>query len=125
MSRLHNPGPGEILDRLTILFLKITYGQHAGRDITHWEDELGSLFRSYVQSKYPAHEFELAAVNAALWQAEDEMREYRREHAQGSSEPAETGAEIGVRIQALNDRRAELVALINTNAGVRRPGEKM
>lgn len=133
MSRLHNPGPGEILDRLTILALKITHGRLTGISLTHWEDELHALIAisggilhlgSEKDRTTYVHQLELAAVNGALWQEEDELRRLRLIAQAYEGWTGET-ARCGLRIQQLNDRRAELVTLINSNAGVNRPPDKL
>lgn len=131
MSRLYNPGPGEILDRLTILALKITYGKLHGIPITHWEEERGALSTalSSCQVKCIADGggmLELAAVNAALWQAEDQLRMLRPKLAPLPPwDPVKDAQDVAFHIQSLNDRRAELVTLINTHAGVSRPPDKL
>ena len=65
-------------------------------------------------------------MNAALWQAEDEMRHCREVHELpiGNASEALTHGAItkkivacAFRIQSLNDRRAELVGKINKEAG--------
>lgn len=134
MSRLHNPGPGEILDRLSILALKVTYGKLAGKPIDHWQEETSALLTAVRKLYHDAGAtgptdstlLELAAVNGALWQAEDELRAYR-EDGKPASDYGTWGpiVDCAFRIQQLNDRRAELVTLINTNAGLDRPGDKL
>ena len=128
MSRLYNPGPGEILDRISILALKCTYGKQAGKPTDHWENEALELQKLFTCQITVINIAELAAVNAAIWQAEDTMRGYRESFLNPA--PIETSTQIaaglcGCRIQSLNDRRAELVTLINTNAGINRPADKL
>ncbi len=142
MSRLHDPGPGEVLDRLSILALKIVYAKQAGRAVDQWESELRALISALGGTLHDGsdharaalvRQLELAAVNAALWQAEDEMRTLRDtpETARADwtgfhGKPWLHAAGLcGMRIQSLNDRRAELVTLINVNAGVDRPSDKL
>ena len=65
---------------------------------------------------------QLAAVNAALWHAEDDMRRWRDiyqrgEQEPGSEQPCECVREVAFRIQALNDDRAKLIAKINAETG--------
>lgn len=123
--KLMNPGAGEITDRLTILALKILVGAEQGRDVTHFRDE-----RAILQQKIHARTLngmwfdsvlELAAVNAMLWQAEDQLRELRtRNTITGGklhSSDLDTVTLTAFRIQSLNDRRAELVQQINKDAG--------
>lgn len=131
MSRLHNPGPGEILDRLTILALKVTYGKLAGIGTAHWTEEQTALADQLWNTPPGAGAsrirgvqwMELAAINAALWQAEDNLRRERDTQAYVSQ--SVVIAQIAITIQKLNDRRAELVTLINANAGVGRPPDKL
>jgi len=115
MSRLHTPGPGDLLDRLTILALKLTYGREAGRDLTRWRQEFDAL-EAQLGQKVDAY-LMLAAINAALWQAEDEMRRYRSWGSRSQSWIKEV-AVCGVRIQSLNDHRCALVAQLNGEPGM-------
>jgi hypothetical protein len=61
---------------------------------------------------------DLAAVNAALWHCEDEMREWRKKpvHLLSSDETVQVST-LAFRIQSLNDQRANLVREINKDAG--------
>lgn len=136
--RLINLGLGELADRLTILALKIAHGQQASKDVAHFVTERNALL---VQVRTAATDpgleflFELAAVNAMLWYAEDHLREWRQQFAAESctsatwvaQEPdaAADAVEIAFRIQALNDRRAELVSLLNKSAGTDYGPEKI
>jgi hypothetical protein len=124
--RLINYGPGEITDRLTILSLKILIGKEKGRDIDHFRSEQVSLLQQIrsrsLNGVWFEQVLELAAVNGQLWQAEDELRHYRdvQHHDSIVGDPMNYYAGItrlAFRIQALNDRRAALITLINTNAG--------
>ncbi len=124
MSRLHDPGPGEILDRLTILALKIQHGWAAGKPVAHWEAEHAALYSQVLSHMGTAPVLELAAVNVKLWEAEDELRAWRRAPSNLDDEMHAT-ITCAFRIQELNDRRAELVTLINVNAGVDRPSDKL
>lgn len=120
MSRLHDPGPGDILDRLTILALKIVHGKQAGRDTAPWDAEFGHLIAVHdgdaIAHLRMAQHLELGAVNSALWQAEDEMRECRRRTGNAAYDAillqTATSA-CGMKIQSLNDRRAALITLLN------------
>lgn len=121
MSRLVNPGTGEISDRLSILALKIRAGSDAAKDVTHFETERAALLTKIHARVLNAMWFDafidLAAVNAFLWQAEDELRTLRG----GKPDPDRT-VDVAFRIQALNDRRAMLIEQINKEAGD--PAEK-
>ena len=117
--KLVNPGTGEISDRLTILALKIYTWQEQGSDVAHFEAERAALLAKIHSRTLNAKWFdallELGAVNALLWHAEDDLREIRGGSG-GKDEYAEAGR-VAFRIQALNDRRAELVSQINKEAG--------
>jgi len=134
MSRLVNIGVGEVCDRLSILALKILHGGAAGKETTHWQTEQTALFvqiRSRdLTGRWFAAYAELAAVNAALWTAEDTVRELRQQAAvwktpdssglTGEEERKRIGmqaASVAFWVQELNDRRAELVDQINKEAG--------
>ena len=58
----------------------------------------------------------LAAVNAALWHAEDDLREARASDSPPDGYWKDAGT-LAFRIQALNDQRAVLVASINKATG--------
>lgn len=141
--KLVNYGPGEITDRLTILSLKILVGKEKGRPTEHFERERAALLAQVASRTLNGIWFEqvleLAAVNGQLWQAEDELREWRekwRERGPDSSglsggpgsgykeATAQAIVQVAFRIQALNDRRAQLVSLININSGDGSGGEE-
>ncbi len=126
MSRLHNPGPGEILDRLIILALKSVHGGLRGTPTAHWQEELTELLRleDPHNTRLPLL-LELAAVNAALWQAEDDIRRLLQAEESMGLRGVEPASKIAFRIVRLNDRRAELVTLINCNAGVAAQSDKL
>lgn len=117
--RLVNPGAGDISDRLTILALKILSGQEQGKDVAHFESERGSLLAKIhsrtLNGKWFDAVLELAAVNAMLWHAEDELRALRT--IPRTSEIERDAATVAFRIQSLNDRRAAYVTQINKEAG--------
>lgn len=131
MSRLTNLGPGDISDRLTILALKILVGQEKGRDVAHFQTEQTALLQQ-IRSRtlngiWFEQVLELAAVNGQLWQAEDQLRGYRVASEGDINRFSELVlvAQCAFRIQSLNDRRAELVTLINANAGENVGAEKL
>lgn len=126
MGRLLNPGVGEITDRLTVLSLKILTAQDLGRPIDYFKTEQQGLLTQIrartLNGSWFDSVLELAAVNAQIWHAEDQLRLWRASAGNGQAiEQVASNAHLIVplafRIQALNDRRAELVTLINTNAG--------
>lgn len=129
MSRLINPGVGDITDRLTILALKILHGQERGADLSHWEREratlLGLIRARTLNGIWFESVLELAAVNARIWETEDGIREWREQEPEGVKGPeAVEVARLVFRNQSLNDRRAELVHAINEAAGDDRGQEK-
>lgn len=128
--RLLNFGTGEITDRLTILSLKILYGAEAEKETKHFEDErsglLAKLAGQTLNGSWFKPTLELAAVNAAIWRLEDELREYRQERdPHGGEEEAEKIIAVAFRLQELNDQRAQLVDAINTLTGTKLGSEKL
>lgn len=128
MARLVNPGAGDLSDRLTILALKIHFAEEAGRETTAYKTERTALL-SQIRSRtlngvWFETVLELAAVNAALWHAEDDLRMFRG-LPRGLSEPdKEMVINLAFQIQATNDRRAALIDKINKDAGDQ-GGEKL
>ena len=113
MSRLIDPGLGDYLDRLTILHLKLRYGGLSGKPTAHFSKEADVIETkiSLRTSVKPGEVAELAAVNAALWEAEDTLRRLRT-----SADVAPIAA-VAIRIQTLNDARAGVIEAINRSAG--------
>ena len=126
--RLINPGAGEITDRLTILALKILIGTEQGKETKHFQNErtalLTKLGAQTLNGAWFAQVLELAAVNAALWHAEDDLRVLRGQVSFAEHDWM-TAAEIGIRIQSLNDQRAALVQQINEKTGDALGSEKL
>ena len=117
--RLINFGLGEISDRLSILALKLLFGEAKGQDCTTFQTERTALLQQ-IRSRTPNGKWfeaytDLAAVNAALWHAEDDLRNLRT--IQDKPEIQGTLARLAVGIQELNDRRATLVQQINKESG--------
>lgn len=114
--RLINPSPGELLDRKTILHLKIEAGGRRQLDVGHFREELASIEAALAdwwrknagadRQAYDQATHELAEVNRKLWQAEDEVRQLARSER-------DRLAELAKRIPELNDRRADLVQRVN------------
>lgn len=115
--RLLNPSPGELLDRITILDLKIKAAGKLGRDDTHFVAERTSLeeaLQTWAQwlretgvseetwQEIAQKKNGLAAVNALLWEAEDTVRALPEEELTQL-------AQLAKRISKLNDNRADLV----------------
>ena len=123
-TRLKNYGPGEVSDRLSILALKRLFGAEAGKDTSVFQNEWAILLTEIrartLNGKWFEAVLDLAAVNAALWHAEDDLRELRRvlDHSPST-------AVLAFRIQALNDCRAGLIDRINKDAGEGLPSDKV
>lgn len=138
MGRLIDPGAGEVSDRLSILTLKVLFGRHAGKDTAHFEKErqvlLTKLRAQTLNGKWFEAYSELAAVNAALWHAEDDLRDIRQRaglpignvaEAAGAACDVRSAAMLAFKIQGLNDDRAALIARINTDTGAALGEEKL
>jgi hypothetical protein len=114
------PTVGELLDRQTILELKIRHGNKAGVDTRVWRAEQAEIEErlSTRTVAFPAEQRQLLArltgtlesINASLWAAEDDVR------AAAESEIA-TLAGLAKRIASLNDQRAQAVRELNRLAG--------
>jgi hypothetical protein len=129
-----NYGAGEITDRLTILSLKMLHGKAAGKPIDHFGRERDVLLTQIrartLNGAWAEQLFDLAAVNAALWTAEDHLRIARARFAPPQDARLNDGdvedvCQLAFRIQELNDRRAELITLINANTGEKDGEEKV
>jgi hypothetical protein len=124
--RLINPGVGDVSDRLTVLSLKILHRGAEGKPTKHFEDERNVLLVQIRAREVNGQWFEqvlaLGAVNAAVWYAEDALRELRK----GGGTPEEITAVYGIafRIQELNDQRSALVEAINKLTGTHLGSEK-
>jgi hypothetical protein len=125
--RLKNYGPGELSDRLSILALKRLFGGEAGKDCTVFNQEWAVLLTEIrsrtLNGKWFEAVLELAAVNAALWHAEDDLRVLRQEE-ESVSLLADAGR-LAFRIQSLNDQRSALIDRINRDAGEGGPSDKV
>ena len=114
---LINPTPADYLDRLSILELKIQMGEAAGKDVAHFTREracvLTKLTSSNVKLEYVVA---LTVVNARLWKAEDDMRNYRAINGLERLDVARV-VDCAFLIQSLNDQRASLISTINAQSG--------
>lgn len=124
--RVLNPGPGEIVDRLTIVARKLLTGGGDGRggketERRVFEEEQRDLVEALYKTQFNnIHDFTLqltmlAAVNAEIWENENKLRGLR-----DNAVVPTVIAGIAMRSQEMNDRRAELVKKINEAAGVKR-----
>jgi hypothetical protein len=134
--KLINYGAGEIVDRLTILSLKLHYAEAAGKPAEHFKNEWTALVVKLKAANgvagYLESLLELSTINGRLWDAEDELRALRvtpeAKQAQWAGfgrTYAEQAMAVAFRIQSLNDRRAELVAAINQQTGEAYGREKL
>lgn len=115
--RLLNPAPGEILDRISILDLKIRAAEQKGIDTARFAAEKSLLEEQMLnwnnwlrEDKPPQSTWDviaqkkngLAAINALLWETEDTVRATHPTDIQ-------TLATCCIRVYTLNDGRADLV----------------
>lgn len=124
-SRLVNYTFGDLCDRLTVLALKIHHYAAAGKPIDHLVNERNTLLVQW-QARNPSGKWfeallEIAVVNGVLWTETDRLRVLAQWH--GDRGQAEL-AQIAVTILRLNDRRAQLVDLIDQEVGDFRGSEK-
>jgi hypothetical protein len=121
---------GEVLDRLSILQLKIDAGMQRGIATGAWEAEQREL-DSYLKKKivgwqkrataqgqadFGSMNGRLGLVNKKLWDAEDDIRRYRLPTL--TDEQVREVCQLALRIADLNDVRCELVRQINLFFGV-------
>ena len=130
MGRLFGYGTGEICDRLSILALKILYGQQAGKDVTHFKAERQGLLtqlkvKGGLNGVWYELSLDLAAVNSALWQGEDLLKSYRGGSATAQSKDYTAIIQLSFKIQALNEIRSELIQQINSHVGEAKGVEKI
>lgn len=141
MPRLLTPGLGDLLDRASILLLKLRVGRAAGIDVEHFEDEsdeiLAALLQVWVSNPSTAqdqididrHAGELSAANDQLWTATDQMHvlasQVERLGPEAGRSTLVNAGELGVRILRLNDERCRLVKVIDQLAGTYRGEEKL
>ena len=120
--RLIGYGAGEILDRLSILALKISH-----KPAKHFTDEFSDLLDKIPTEVYhvPSREaiklaIQLATVNGRLWVLEDLLRGIREGRV-----TAPDAREVAFRIQEFNDERASLIEQMNKAAGHHHGEEKI
>jgi hypothetical protein len=114
------PTVGELLDRQTILDLKIRHGNRAGVDTRAWQTEQAEIGARLLArtTAFAVEQRQLLArltgtlesINASLWAAEDEVRT-------ASESEIATLAGLAKRIASLNDQRAQAVRELNRLAG--------
>lgn len=131
--KLKNYGPGEISDRLSILSLKRLFGAEAGKDCAAFNNEWAILLTEIrartLNGRWFETVLELAAVNAALWHAEDDLRDWRFPLTSGKDTETRDApsiiAKLAFRIQDLNDQRSALVERINKDSGEASTSDKV
>lgn len=116
MTRLVRFGLGEIVDRLTILALKLQHGVGDKQTFEAERRDLISMIAPQTAATIPEWA-DLANVNNQLWQAEDKMREYRGRKLRLTTHDHFDISELGMQCQALNDDRSQLIASINLSQG--------
>lgn len=126
--RLINYGVGEIVDRLTILSLKIAHTSEDQR--SYFPTERAALLTQLqgrtLNGAWFEHVITLGTVNGLLWQREDDLRQYRRDtEDQPERDDPKAIASLAFEIQALNDQRARLIETINKLTGDHRGSEKI
>lgn len=118
MARLINPGVGELVDRASILTLKLLHAPadsapHLRRE---YQQVLAIVQPRTTSAGWIAEALELTVVNGVLWHAEDDLRAVR-DGSQLVDGDLIAAGRIAFRIQALNDRRNELIGEINKTTG--------
>lgn len=125
MTRLVNFGLGEICDRVSILSLKLLYGEQKAIDVAHFRNERNVLLTKMTvrdTGRWLELFADLAATNAALWHCEEHIRGRRAaieaEQDEGViAEHYHQAGVLGILIAALNDKRSALVGQINELVG--------
>jgi hypothetical protein len=112
--------PGEVLDKLTILDIKLArIGDAAKRAnvarehlalTAAWDAALAG--RAEALPRLAEHRAALRAVNEALWEVEDELREHERRGAFDAR-----FVELARSVYRTNDRRAALKRQVNDLLG--------
>ncbi|QBR72865.1 hypothetical protein CU048_11115 [Beijerinckiaceae bacterium] len=105
-------GPGELIDRITILEIKLENIRDQAKlvNIRHEYELSLATFRKEIAETAELMRLtaELKAVNAELWRIEDEIRAQERAGAFG-----ETFVAIARSVYRTNDRRAKIKRKIN------------
>lgn len=107
MGKLLDPDPGDVIDRASILALKLIHAQgNIGTDA--WETELGSLTSAYPNILTPTmiQALYVAAINGCVWEREEVIR-----NSEGYTVEALGDLALGTR--RLNDRKAAILQDLN------------
>jgi len=114
MNDIHIPvSIGELVDKITILEIKLE--QLQGKALQNVERELDLLQEVLAATGLviePELGRELAAINRALWQIEDDIRELERLGSFGAE-----FIDLARSVYRSNDRRAQLKRQINLRHG--------
>lgn len=122
---LLTPSPGEVVDRQTILELKIEAAKEKQLPANSFVDEYDQLKRYLENNSFilapVKHDYDLLygklkEVNTKLWKIEDEIRLIIRQAGDASKLTADQKAlvcSISFEIPRLNDQRAALVQQVN------------
>ena len=132
MGRLLNPGVGDLVDRLTILRLKILQGIRRGDNHAHFLDEETQINMLLDRMGYPADNdvmllgVKLQQCNAKLWELEDRMATYaQRENLTHVLTADALIADLAINIWRMNRERNTLIHEINKLAGTPYGPEKL
>jgi len=107
---LLDPSVGDLIDRLSILRLKIVHGEEAQKDISHFDTERAAILHRLNGVNLNTREIEkLFVTNEALWELTDALRQATNSDA--------VAARLGRKILSLNDERARLIAAISLAHG--------
>lgn len=117
MTEILTPiSPGELLDKLTILQIKLDRIEDAGKraNVQVEHDALDAVVRSHIQQtdEVAALVAALRDVNEALWDIEDDIRDCERAKDFGNE-----FIRLARAVYVTNDRRATLKKDINTALG--------
>lgn len=105
-------GPGELIDRITILEIKLEYIRDKAKLVNirrEYELSMSALLNEIVQTaELDRLTAELKATNAELWRIEDDIRAQERAHTFGEKFVA-----LARSVYRANDRRAGIKRQIN------------
>ncbi len=104
---------GELVDKITILALKLQHMQgEAFQHVSREHALLQAVFAPLAHQVPAALQQQLQQVNALLWQVEDAIRACDQRADFGP-----TFVELAQRVYRLNDRRAAIKSAINLASG--------
>lgn len=125
---LLNPTPGELIDRLSILDLKLYFGgaKHFNEEYKEVIAQLTYQLATQVRSDEERYALvmlggRLGIVNMLLWQATDEHKDFLPE----GPKDLERGADLLIRLRKLNKERVRLREEIDKLLGAYAGPEKV